>query len=1250
LTLPRLSIAFLLAISVLTLSGVRAQNSTRLEVGDPPVISAITVSEPDANGIVTISGVPGAVFPNARLAIRNLYTEQLTYTTAGITGSFNAQIYGPGNTPFWISPVFGTIPAVLQDVPGSLPGGPGAILNGPFPETRQAPAEPIVQIVLDGEVSDWAAYPRARLSLPTRYALRNATTLYFAASDLEAEYAQLTLVMTVDAATYELTIDPLVPQIGALRRTAPDERDLGNIPVAFAVADNVLELRVHVEDIRLDAETVTLNQVRVLGEGGAVLNADTVDATLEPGTEIDGIARPESQLGTGFTRFTLAGAVAAGVSNWEAQGRIDRLDVSDRSEPVIIELDVALDAPDIGENLLDVRMVGEISLQPVVAQTGEQTMIVGSIDTNNGWSNVLTPSGLAIDNLHSEVILGEAAAEAGQILHDGDTLNFGLDFALTISDDVPDGLYVPVFKGYIEEGRDRTAWEANGVLGTGDGISRQPITRLPLVVNVGETGAAHLVWTLFADDPSDGSRGLLSDEDAGQVALSNRVRFNSPTYILQPTNPATGEPVAYPLEPYLLNQMPNDYDSSAAPLIPFQFPSGRLNVLVTRPDGTVDDLGSAPILQNQLSTEAVDERARYGESVPVDIYRLATLNPLFNDYLFDQYGDYTINLSGTLQDVWGNRYEGGGTYRLLVAEQMDLTPGVLPGTPFEVGDALNPVLHIAPGVPADVTITLRVYPLDGGRVRENVLTGQANRYGYFHTVEEVLRLAEAGEYTLDYEARYTDTDGRLWAGSLRSAGVIANPDGALIAHGERGLVEADGDMSPAWFNGRHYATSLGLDEDNPVPNAPYHSGDVAWIADGLDAGIMPIVRVQDTVGEYQAWLINAANAGANIAERAVTDALPVTMLTDSDTTFGAPLMPDRVVNQGYTYFSAVRPGVTARQFVLGADDGGLPLRLDLDDHYNDQIGVGLNGDMPGDYLFLFGGAVLRNEAAGTAETAIYGAVAAVISADDDIGPRVYPPYRGEAGGGDGGALVIVQEDETEMFFQPTAVMPGETLTEGDTLSIAGQVAPTLPSIVSVRITSPTGHLHEFEGTANAIGYFYNPANDFAVDEIGVWTVDVEVRHEGLTSAGPVEPPPPTGGVLGAVDGRFSVYVVAPDAQLLPTERYDYVFPAASPFNFSFPVPEGWTNVQVYHTLTMPGYVIEDGSLPVTGNSFGYQYNPTRIKRSFSNFENEGRVDGPAVSDPLTLVIVATGTDEEGRFQVRSRTYNVLHDRILSLEQ
>ena len=68
-------------------------------------------------------------------------------------------------------------------------------------------------------------------------------------------------------------------------------------------------------------------------------------------------------------------------------------------------------------------------------------------------------------------------------------------------------------------------------------------------------------------------------------------------------------------------------------------------------------------------------------------------------------------------------------------------------------------------------------------------------------------------------------------------------------------------------------------------------------------------------------------------------------------------------------------------------------------------------------------------------------------------------------------------------------------------------------------------MRTISGRANPIGYFSDPAGDFVVDEPGVWTVDVEVVHDGMTSAGPVEPPYPTGGVLGSADGRFRVYVV-----------------------------------------------------------------------------------------------------------------------------
>ncbi len=71
-----------------------------------------------------------------------------------------------------------------------------------------------------------------------------------------------------------------------------------------------------------------------------------------------------------------------------------------------------------------------------------------------------------------------------------------------------------------------------------------------------------------------------------------------------------------------------------------------------------------------------------------------------------------------MEDVWGNRYSGGGTYHVIAAEPLDLTPGVLPGTPFEVGDAINLGVHLSPGVPADVTVTVRIYPLDGSDVIE----------------------------------------------------------------------------------------------------------------------------------------------------------------------------------------------------------------------------------------------------------------------------------------------------------------------------------------------------------------------------------------------------------------------------------------------------------------------------------------------------------------------------------------------------
>jgi hypothetical protein len=1267
----------ILALSTQVLSGVHAQNGAAPQLGDPPNAALINVSSPTERGMVTISGAPGAVFPNARLAIRNLYTEEIIYIESTSTGSFSADIFGPGNTPFWLSPTRNSVPREAQGIPGSLPGGPGTIIYGAFPEMRQ-PATPITQLVLDGRLADWDNY--AQGSSGGSFLLRNRDSLYIATGGLPREAEQLRVIFRINNATYQLTLDIgdnrtppepaaengdsadngdndengadaspepiIVPQSGALLRTAPDERDLGSLPMDIAVGENTVELRLHLLDIRNDSETAELREITTLDGDGETLSTRSFTAAFPIVDEVDGIVHLDSRLPAEPIRFVIGGAVAQGSGFWSARGRADRLDLSDTEQPLEFEFDVTMNTPELPPELVDLRLIGQVSLQPVVAQIGGGFSPIAGQTTNNGWSNLQTPSGLAIDDLRSDIFLGETIVEAAEVLQRDDTLRFALRFSLTLPDDLPDGLYVPIFQGFTQLRNTRIPWEATGHLGNGSnfGISRLTSTRLPLILNAGGVTDVRLPWALLFDHPSEGGRGILPDEDRESMALSGRVRYNSPTYILPPTDP---EGAGYPIEPYLLNIMPNDYASTSAPIIPFLFPGGRLTARVTLPDGTVENLGNAPVAQNRLSTVALDERFQFGEQSPVDAYRLTTLNPSFTRFPFTQYGDYEIELTGNVEDAWGNRYLGGGRYAVLIAEQLDLTPGILPGTPFEVGDALSPVLTIAPAAPAEVTIRLRVFPLDGGDVRENVLVGQANRFGYFHTAEEILRFDVPGEYIIDYEVRYTDIDGRLWAGSLRGAGVIANSDSQIIAHGRRGSDSTDHPLSQAWFNTERYATVTGAEDDDLLPNAPYHSGDVAWLNDGRDGGLFPLMSVQDTGGNYQNWLLEN---DPNLAEQAARDELPLTLATSSETVYSPALAPDEIVNEAYNYFSVVRPGITLRQFVDGGDSD-LALNLSMDDTYNQQIGAGADGDQPGDYMFLFGGAVIRNEAAEIMDTAIYGALATVIDPDlDPAAARVFPPYRGQTGGADGGALVFIRQEPRNMFFVPTAIQPGQTLVQGDTLSIAGQVAPTLPSRVSVSITAPSGVTREFDGFANAIGYFYMPEADFRVNEIGLWQVEITVQHEGLTSAGQVIEPLPTGGILSANGDSFSVYVVAQDAESLPWDRgADFLFPAASPFNYSFNVPEGWTDVQAYATLTMPGFIISDEPLQVTGRTFVFRYSPTAFNFDFPNFEFSGEIDAPAASDSLHLTLAVAGTDADGRFRLRSRSFTIFHDRMLSLE-
>lgn len=1225
----RFLIPLLVVVALAAFGTLRAQEA-RPEPGDPPIARLISVEPPNDEGVVTIVGQAGAVFNNARVAIRNLYTQETVFTQASPTGGFSARIYGPGNTPFWISPSVGNISQQQRDFLGSMPGGPGTILYGEFPQSpREQP--PITRLNIDGEIGDWQPYGSlTTVGSATLYGLRNQTSLYAAVSGIvpPQNYTRFEVIFTVDTVTYGVSFDPRISQAARLTRLNPDVRELGTLTVAARQSENGIEVRIPLTflDLRVNA---ILDRMRFLDRSGAELAEYPIRAPLPRRDEEDGIYRAQPMSGANIVRFDFAGRIFD--QQWTARGRTSGL----RPQPGDIwraELDMTLETDDLPP---DATLIGRVRLQPFAVQMGDAVRPVPDRSSNNGWSNVLTPGGLAVDNLSASAPFAETIVASFQLVRHEDSTDAAFTFALPIPEDLPPGLYVPVFEGFVgETDGDRAAWS-----------SERP-GRLPLVLNIGDVQDVRLVWSLFVDDPSDGARGVLAEADKEYAALSGRVRFNPPTYVL----PLTGR--TYALEPYLLEQLPNLYTATSPPLIPFAFPSGELSVQVTRPDGSVTDLGTFPIAQNQLSTDAQDERALFGAQSPVDIYRLTTLVPVLSRYSFVQYGEHRITVTGTLQDTWGNRYSGGGEYRVLVAEPLKLLPAALSGTAFQVGDALNIGAHVAPNVRAEITVRVRVFPLGEGDVIEQTFTGRANANGIFQPASDHFVFTTPGEYIIDYEARYGSADGRLWAASLRSAGVVGEADGALVAHGARGFAALDssGRLSTRyrqmWFNAEPMA---GTDE-NLLLNAPYFSADVARVSDESSSGIRPALRVQDLAGAYRDWLLNS------LATTTRVDGVPLSSLALEDE------LPLPVTAGAYAYISAVRPGVAVRQFVNGGQsdsvasaDGGLPLYWDTDDPYNRQIGAGLNGDRPGDYVFIFGGAVVRAD--DVQQSAIYGALAVVTRPETPPGMRVTSPGRGADGGADGGALLVVNGADVDMFFVPTGARPGDLYAVGDTLAISGQVAPPLAATVSTVITAPSGTVRAFEGTANPVGYFYDPGQNFALDEPGVWTIDIQVRHEGRTSAGQIEPPPLAGGVLGAENapgvrsGRIQVYVLPMIENRLPwnAQLQDSAIPAASPYNFNFTAPQGWTNVRAFFTLTTPGMILDAGELRVNGRSISYAYNPTQLARSFPNLEVDTRFSGAFVSDARTLTIFASGTDGRGQPQFLARTFTIFHDRLISLE-
>ena len=746
-------------------------------------------------------------------------------------------------------------------------------------------------------------------------------------------------------------------------------------------------------------------------------------------------------------------------------------------------------------------------------------------------STFLTPTGLPIEREPQYWDGGLSQGQDAPLVKTASTqAEAGVDLTLSLPPDLPAGYYRPFLDLYFP-GMPQENPPSRPVVFPDFNISPRDAARLP-IIRVGSPAPPHLYWPLLLDTLSNGSRGVLAVEDADRFGIAQRILTSSETFVIPRLGVASGQPLTYRLEPFVPAVGVGSDGRTYSPNIPFRFPSGSLTVRIRHPDGAETVLGPAPFVQSRLKSLVKEEGHLLdgGGGHITDAYQLSTMDPRFA-VTFAQDGLHVITVEGTIDDIWGHTWTGGGTYDVHIGRILALDTAVLPGTHFEVGDGFNPGLVVSPPLTAEVEVRVQHVPhSDVNQLQERVIRGRTNRFGYFQPAGNSFVFEQPGEYRVDITATGQDAQGQLWMGSRTWGGVVAPINPTIVAHGRRGI-DAQDTIGPQWFTRDQIGIPVGT---NHVP-FPFQSGDVQWLEEA--DSVIPLVTFHDPSRQLTELLRQREDgvvplvSPGSFAERVVVGEAPLfSSRPDGD---DPHLDPTKVDLWAYSYRSVQRPLVRIREEI--SEDSIPNPYWRFGEGYANQLGAGPDGDLPGEIKFQYGAAVLHGSALDQSHYAIHGSLFVLVPDDDSTGSRTFPPFQGNGGGPSGGPLFTLKGEDIDLFMHLTGVRPGSVLETGNTFALVGAVGPTLPAKVAYTVTSPDGSKRTFRGQANEIGYYYEPEDNFIVDQPGRYTVDLRVTYDGRTSAGQVTAPFPQGDVLGTAQGRFSVYVVSPHSAPLTVD-------------------------------------------------------------------------------------------------------------------
>ena len=704
------------------------------------------------------------------------------------------------------------------------------------------------------------------------------------------------------------------------------------------------------------------------------------------------------------------------------------------------------------------------------------------------------------------------------------------------------------------------------------GIEPQSYVYSPPIPVAGASIQPRIPWVILRNYNSNGYYGAVAEEDQPNFAISTRILIQDE--VILPRYNADNKPIPYSLEPQFTADTIDDCWN-----IPWDYGSGEMSVEVTGPDGKTVSLGKLPFIK----------QSGYGPS---------TGRSTVTAWIPPAYGQYTVKETGWIRDVWGNRYEGGGTYHFWIAKRMTLATATFQGMPYPVGSTYGRDIAFSPAVPADVTVTATLYPnSDPALARTSTWGGKASAAGVFGALQgsKSMALSAEGEYSAHILATYTDKDGHLWVSSMKHAGVVYDPAGPIVARGKKLLINgAYYDRGNTFDEG--YITTATDNEHLIHINFPYNPGDVMLIATDQQGAnkIIPTMTYETKLNPQRD---DAGLNGIGISN--------IQLKTSNG--YSPHMFPEFITEWNYYYGAAARPGFVGR-FLVGETYIRTPYWSVSPNSFGGQINASANGDSPGDIYRLMGGVVLRP----VGKPPMYAGYisSAFLLPRGTNNNRVIQPGSEELTGSTG--------QKSRIFL--VGPRPGMTYPVGTTFAAAFQIDPILPVNITFRLTYPDGRTAQTSGTGDAYGSFSGP-DRFLLDTPGIYTYTVDANWNGYKPFMPGLPP--TGGEIYVLEANPpenapGIQILVPDGTTFDPVTGIHIIGRS-------------TAGSVHFTALMPGAVLDQGNLTVSNGQFDYLFNPADLHRRAQTYDVADVTTGkPALGDVVHLTFFTEEKTADGQ--------------------